>query len=49
MPKNYKCKVDAITISKAQFDYTANKIQKEGLAEKVDVFSKIIGKLKKVL
>ena len=35
--KNYKCKVDAITISKKQFDYTANKIQKEGLGEKVAV------------
>jgi len=35
--KNYKCKVDAITISKEQYDYTANKIQKEGLGEKVAV------------
>ena len=45
--KNYKCKVDAITISKAQFDYTANKIQKEGLAEKVDVFFKDYREIKK--
>ncbi len=35
--KNYKCKIDAITISKEQYDYTANKIQKEGLGEKVAV------------
>ncbi len=35
--KNYKCKVDAITISREQFDYTASKIQKEGLGEKVAV------------
>ncbi len=35
--KNYKCNVDAITISKEQYDYTANKIQKEGLGEKVVV------------
>ncbi len=33
--KNYKCKVDAITISKEQYNYTASKIQKEGLGEKV--------------
>ncbi len=38
--KNYKCKVDAITISKEQYDYTASKIQKEGLAEKVAVHFK---------
>ncbi len=38
--KNYKCKVDAITISKEQYDYTASKIQKEGLAEKVEVHFK---------
>ena len=38
--KNYKCKVDAITISKEQYDFTANKIQKEGLTEKVDVYFK---------
>ena len=38
--KNYKCKVDAITISKEQFDYTASKIQKEGLGEKVEVLFK---------
>ena len=35
--RNYKCKVDAITISKEQYDYTASKIQKEGLGEKVAV------------
>ncbi len=33
--KNYKCKVDAITISREQYDYTSSKIQKEGLGEKV--------------
>ncbi len=38
--KNYKCKVDAITISREQFDYTASKIQKEGLGEKVAVHFK---------
>ena len=38
--KNYKCKVDAITISKEQFNYTASKIQKEGLGEKVSVHFK---------
>ena len=35
--KEYKCKIDAITISKEQYNYTANKIQKEGLGEKVEV------------
>tara|TARA_Y200000002_G_scaffold364426_1_gene353428 strand:- start:918 stop:2111 length:1194 start_codon:yes stop_codon:yes gene_type:complete len=35
--KNYKCKVDAITISKEQFEFTSNKIQSEGLSEKVSV------------
>ena len=35
--KNYKCNVDAITISKEQYNYTASKIYKEGLAEKVAV------------
>ncbi len=35
--KNYKCKVDAITISKEQYDFTASKIQNEGLGEKVVV------------
>ena len=38
--KNYKCNVDAITISKEQYDYTASKIQKEGLTEKVVVHFK---------
>ena len=38
--KNYKCNVDAITISKEQYDYTASKIQKEGLSEKVAVHFK---------
>ncbi len=38
--KKYKCKVDAITISKEQYDYTASKIQKEGLGEKVEVLFK---------
>ncbi len=38
--KNYKCKVDAITISKEQYNYTASKIQKEGLGEKVAVHFK---------
>ena len=35
--KEYKCKIDAITISKEQYNYTANKIQQEGLGEKVEV------------
>ena len=35
--KNYKCKVDAITISKEQYDFTASKIQNEGLGEQVQV------------
>ena len=35
--KNYKCKVDAITISREQYIYTASKIQEEGLGEKVAV------------
>ena len=35
--KKYNCKVDAITISREQYDYTSNKIQKEGLSEKVFV------------
>ena len=35
--KKYNCKVDAITISREQFDYTASKIQKEGLGENVKV------------
>ncbi len=38
--KNYKCNVDAITISKEQYNYTASKIQKEGLGEKVSVHFK---------
>ena len=38
--KNYNCKVDAITISKEQYDYTAKKIQHEGLNEKVSVLFK---------
>ena len=38
--KNYKCNVDAITISKEQYNYTARKIQKEGLNEKVSVLFK---------
>ena len=35
--KNFKSKIDAITISKAQFDYASDKIQKEGLGEKVSI------------
>ena len=35
--KNFKSKVEAITISKAQFEYASNKIQKEGLSEKVSI------------
>ena len=35
--KNYKCNVDAITISKEQYEYTARRIQKEGLGEQVAV------------
>jgi cyclopropane-fatty-acyl-phospholipid synthase len=35
--KKFKSKIDAITISKAQFEYASNKIQKEGLGEKVSI------------
>ncbi len=35
--KNFKSHIDAITISKAQFEYASNKIQKEGLGEKVSI------------
>ncbi len=35
--KNFKSKIDAITISKAQFEYASNKVQKEGLGEKVSI------------
>jgi len=35
--KNFNSKIDAITISKAQFEYASNKIQKEGLGEKVSI------------
>ena len=35
--KNFKSNIDAITISKAQFDYASEKIQKEGLGEKVSI------------
>ena len=35
--KNFKSKIDAITISKSQFEYASNKIQKEGLGEKVSI------------
>ena len=35
--KNFQSKIDAITISKAQFEYASNKIQKEGLGEKVSI------------
>jgi len=35
--KHFKSKIDAITISKAQFEYASNKIQKEGLGEKVSI------------
>ena len=35
--KKYKSKVKAITISKAQFDYTSQRIKKEGLNEMVSV------------
>ena len=35
--KNFKSKIDAITISKAQFEYASKKIQKEGLGEKVKI------------
>ena len=34
--KNFKSKIDAITISKEQFEYASNKIQ-EGLGEKVSI------------
>ena len=35
--KNFKSKIDAITISQAQFEYASKKIQKEGLGEKVSI------------
>ena len=35
--KKFKSKIDAITISKAQFEYASKKIQKEGLGEKVSI------------
>ena len=35
--KNFKSKIDAITISKAQFEYASQKIQNEGLGEKVSI------------
>ena len=35
--KNYNCSVDAITISKEQYEYASEKIQNEGLSEKVSV------------
>lgn len=35
--KNFKSKIDAITISKAQFEYASKNIQKEGLGEKVSI------------
>ncbi len=35
--KNFKSKIDAITISKEQFKYASNRIQKEGLGEKVSI------------
>ena len=35
--KNFGSKIDAITISKEQFNYVAKKINKEGLNEKVNV------------
>ena len=35
--KNFKSQIDAITISKEQFEYASNKIQKEGLTEKVSI------------
>ena len=38
--KKFGCKVDAITISKKQYEYTSNKIQLEGLNDKVKVLLK---------
>ena len=35
--KNFKSKIDAITISKAQFEYASKRIQHEGLGEKVSI------------
>ena len=35
--KKFKSKIDAITISKAQFEYASKKIQSEGLGEKVSI------------
>ncbi len=35
--KNFNAKIDAITISREQFEYTSKKILKEGLNEKINV------------
>ena len=35
--KEYKSKIDAITISREQFEFASNKIQKEGLNEKINI------------
>ena len=43
--KNFKSKIDAITISKAQFEYASKKVQKEGLGEKYQLSLKIIERL----
>ena len=45
--KNYNCSVDAITISKEQYEYASKKIQSEGLSEKVSVIFKDYRDIKK--
>ncbi len=35
--KNFNSQIEAITISKAQFEYASNRIQNEGLGEKVSI------------
>ena len=45
--KNYNCSVDAITISKEQYEYASEKIQNEGLSEKVSVIFRDYRDIKK--
>ena len=46
--KNYNCSVDAITISKEQYEYASEKIQNEGLSEKVSVIFRDYRDIKKI-
>ena len=45
--KNYNCSVDAITISREQYEYASQKIQNEGLSEKVSVIFRDYRDIKK--